>query len=179
MSDPQTTPGPASARRRRWVRPTLVAVLALVVVGASVAAFSGGSAFGRMGWHGHGMWSDPARLDKRVEHMVGHLADEVDMTDDQQQRLTGLAQEAARDLLPLRETMSGARRDATALLTAATVDRAAIEDLRAAKFAALEQASARLSRFLADAAEVLTVEQRTQLAERIAKHRHRRGGGDD
>ena len=132
-----------------------------------------------MGWHGHGMWSDPARLDKRVEHMVGHLADEVDMTDDQQRRLTGLAQEAARDLLPLRETMRGARSDVTALLTAATVDRTAIEDLRAAKFAALEQASARVSRFLADAAEMLTVEQRTQLAERIAKHRHRRGGGDD
>lgn len=174
MSDPQTTPERPAAKRR-WARPTLVAALAVVVLGAGIAAVTGGSAFGRMGWHGHAMWSDPARLDRGVEHMVGHLADEVDMTDDQQQRLTGLAREAARDILPLRETM----RDATALLTAATVDRAAIEELRAAKFAALEQASARLSRFLADAAEVLTVEQRTRLAERIAERRHRRGGGDD
>ena len=175
MPDPQTTPDMPPAKRRLRGRPILVAVLALVVVGAGIGAATGVDAFGRMGRHDHGMWSDPARVDERVERMVRHVAVEIDLTDDQQERLTGLAREAARELQPLHETMRGAGRDAAALLTAATIDREAVENLRAAKFAALEQASARLSRFLADAAEVLTAEQREEIAERIAAHRRHHG----
>ncbi len=180
MSDPETAPAKPPANWHRRIRLTLVAMLALVVVGAGIGAFTGVNAFGRMMWHGHGMWNDPAKVGEGVERMVKHFAVEIDMTEDQRRRLTKLAQAAAGDLLPLRQTMHDAGRDATGLLTAAIIDRDAIEVLRAAKLRSLEQASARLSRFLADAAEVLSVDQRRELAERIADHRrHHRRGRDD
>lgn len=176
MSDPNTTPPtpptpPTTPKWRRPLRLSLIAALAIIVVGAGVSAFTDVSAFGRMGWHGHGMWNDPARVEAGVERMVKHFAIEIDATDEQQTKLTEIAKLAAKDLLPLRDTMRQAGRDATALLTAATIDRTAIEQLRATQLQSMQQASTRLTQFLADAAEVLTVAQRAQLAEFVAEHR--------
>ena len=175
MSDPTTTPPNATPSTtpnwRRRIRLSLIAALAIVVIGAGVGTFTQVSAFGRMGWHGHGMWNDPTRLDAGVERLVKHFAVEIDASDDQQAKLTVIAQAAAKDLLPLRETMRTAGQDATALLTAAKIDRSAIEQLRASQLQSMQLASTRLTQFLADAAEVLTVEQRQQLAEFIAEHR--------
>ena len=72
--------------------------------------------------------------------------------------------------------MHGTVEDVSNLLTATAIDHASIEQLRAEKLKAMQDASVRLSQFLADAAEVLTVEQRKDIAERIAEHRrhHRR-----
>ena len=173
MSDPNTTPIAPSNWRRR-LRLSLIAALAILLVGASVGAFTQGNAFGRMGWHGHGMWNDPARVDEGVERLIKHLAIEIDATPDQQEKLTVLAKAAAKDLLPLRQEMRTAGHDAAALLTAATIDRAAIEQLRAARLQSIQQASTSMSEFLADAAEVLTVEQRKELADRVAEHRKHR-----
>jgi len=54
------------------------------------------------------------------------------------------------------------------------VDRAALETLRAEQLQLAEQASRRLTQALADVADVLTVAQRKQLAERIGRwHGHR------
>jgi len=75
--------------------------------------------------------------------------------------------------LPLRGQMRAARREALALLSAETIDRAAIEHLRAEQLQLAEAGSKRLVVALADAAEVLTQEQRVALAERMA-HRRRR-----
>ena len=169
MSDPDTTP--TTSKWRRPLRLSLVAALAVVVIGVGVGAFADVSAFGRMGWHGHGMWNDPARIDAGVERVVKHFAVEIDATDDQQARLTEIAKSAAKDLLPLRNTMRQAGREATALLTAAQIDRTAIEQLRATQLQSMQQASTRLTQFLADAAEVLTVAQREQVAEFISEHR--------
>jgi len=173
MSDPNAKPtAPPSWRRR--LRLSLIATLTILLVGAGVAAFTQGNAFGRMGWHGHGMWNDPARIDEGVERMVKHLAIEIDATPEQQEKLIVLAKAAAKDLLPLRQKMRTAGQDATALLTAATIDRAAIEQLRAARLRSIQQASTQVSELLADAAEVLTVEQRKDLADRVAEHRKHR-----
>ena len=73
--------------------------------------------------------------------------------------------------------MLAARKRAVELLAEPTVDRAAIEALRAEQVARADAASKRLARALGDAAEVLTPEQRKQLAERIEEMRERRGRG--
>ena len=81
---------------------------------------------------------------------------------------------AAQDLLPLRAKMHDARRQAVALLSQQHVDRAALEALRADQLKLAENASQRLTQALADVADVLTPEQRQQLAERInRRHGHR------
>ena len=80
--------------------------------------------------------------------------------------------QAAKDLLPLREKMQAARKQAIELLTRDTIDRGAIEALRAEQIELAEQASRRIAQSLADAGEVLTPAQRRELAARVEKHRH-------
>jgi Spy/CpxP family protein refolding chaperone len=71
--------------------------------------------------------------------------------------------------------MREARQQAVALLAEPTVDRAALEVLRAGQLQLAEGASRRLTQALADVADVLTPEQRRQLAERAARWHGRRG----
>jgi Spy/CpxP family protein refolding chaperone len=116
---------------------------------------------------------DPAQIDEHVERMVKHLAVEVDATPEQKDRLTEIAKSAAHDLAPLRGNMKRARQQALDLLSAEKIDHAAIETLRVEQLALMDSASKRLSQALADAADVLTVDQRKKLAERAQRFGHR------
>jgi Spy/CpxP family protein refolding chaperone len=60
-------------------------------------------------------------------------------------------------------------------LTQPSIDRAALEALRAEQLALADAASKRFIQALGDAAEVLTPEQRRNLDERIRELRERRG----
>jgi Spy/CpxP family protein refolding chaperone len=118
---------------------------------------------------------DPAKLDERLDRMLKHLYVEIDATDAQKEKLGPIVKDAVKDLRPLRAKMRAARKDAVELLTQDSVDRAAIEKLRAAQMQAAEQASQRIARALADAAEVLTPAQRKQLAEHVGRRWGHRG----
>lgn len=143
---------------------------------ALAAGFVGGYA-GRTLAHGPGSLMsetmDPAQMDEHVGRMVKHLAVEVDATPEQKDKLTAIAQGAARDLAPLRGNMKRARQQVIDLMSAEKVDRAAIENLRAEQIALMDATSKRLTQALADAADVLTVEQRKKLAERAQRFGHR------
>ena len=128
------------------------------------------------GWRFHhgagpGFWrgssasgpADPAWIEARADRMVRHLAVEIGATAEQQEKLSAIVKGAVRDMAPLREKMLGARQQGRDLLTQATVDRAALEKLRVDQVAARDAASKRFVQALADAAEVLTPEQRTKL----------------
>lgn len=147
-----------------------------IVLVALAAGFVGGYA-GRSFAHGPGSLMsetmDPARLDEHVERMVKHFAVEVDATPEQKDKLTAIAKSAAHDLAPLRGSMKRARQQAIDLMSAEKVDRAAIENLRAEQVALMDTASKRLTQALADAADVLSVEQRKKLAERAEHFGHR------
>jgi len=58
------------------------------------------------------------------------------------------------------------------LLTAPTIDRAALEQLRATEIGKLDQASKAAVQAMADAAEVLSPDQRAKLGAMIAEHQH-------
>jgi len=143
-------------------RITLAGILGGIGALLSARAFAHGG--GRM----HGPM-DPAEMDQHIERMVKHLAVEVDATPEQQQRLAAIAKDAARDLAPLRGQAMETRRQAIELLSAPNVDRTAIENLRAAKIQHVDDVSRRVTRALADAAGVLTPEQRKTLAQRAAR----------
>jgi Spy/CpxP family protein refolding chaperone len=81
----------------------------------------------------------------------------------------------ADDLRPLREKRREARRQMRDILTAQTVDRSKLEALRADAIKLADQASQRVTTALADAAEVLTPEQRADLARRLDRFGGRRG----
>jgi protein CpxP len=75
--------------------------------------------------------------------------------------------------LPVREKVMAARVTGRELLTQQTIDRAALEKLRADQIALHDAASRRLIQAIGDAAEVLTPEQRRKISDMLPP----RGGG--
>jgi len=149
---------------------------ALFLLIALAAGFVGGYASKSLAHNSGSLMSetmDPAQMDERVERMVKHFAVEVDATPEQKEKLTAIAQGAVRDLAPMRGKVKSARQQAIELMGAEKVDRAAIESLRAEQIALMDATTKRLTQALADAADVLTVEQRKKLAERAQRFGHR------
>ena len=67
----------------------------------------------------------------------------------------------------MRAKVFAARQQARDLLTQTTIDRAAIEKLRAEQIAAMDSVSKRIAQAIGDAAEVLTPEQRRKLGDML------------
>jgi periplasmic protein CpxP/Spy len=111
-----------------------------------------------------------------IDRMLKHLYVEIDATEEQKQRLEPIVKQTAKDLLPLRENLHAARREAIELLSQERVDPSALEALRAKQIGLADDASRRLTRAIAEAADVLTPAQRKGLAEHFAR-RHRRWHG--
>ena len=180
MTD-QATPTPPTAPedRRRGCRGrgrgfvfVIALALAAGLTGALVTkAFSDGFGAHTMGWrHGGGFMEgplDPARIQDRADRMVRHLVVEIDATSEQQEKLRAVMSAAVKDLLPMREKMRDARVRARDLLTQAKVDREAIEKLRTDQIAFADTASKRFTQALADAAEILTAEQRRKISDLV------------
>ena len=139
-------------------RMTLAGILGLAATGAAAHQRRGGR--GPM---------NPAEMDERIERFIKHVAVEVDATPEQTQKLTAIAKGAAHDLAPLRAQGMELRKQGVALLAAATIDRDAVEQLRAKRIQHADLRSRRITQALADAAEVLTPEQRQKAAARAAR----------
>jgi len=163
------------------------AVIGLTVLGASaVYSQSGGPGWGG-GWgqggsHGgsyggnHGGWGHgpmqegmPRRgwmMGFGPERMIDFALSSVGASSEQKLKMIQIAQGAFNDLRPLRDRRYQLGLKLAILIKADTVDRGAIERLRAEEFAAFEAGSKRAAQAIGDAAEVLTPAQRQQLVER-------------
>lgn len=196
MSDHDSTSGPvvAAPRRRRGL------VVAAIAGGAAVAAFV---SFAPGQWRSGDMptlgglaaaaapieggfpaeWGSPlydrmvdAVIAYHADRAIRHLAVEIDASQQQQDKLRAIADGAVKDLLPVRQKLMAARASARDLLTRETVDRAAIEQFRTDMLATHDAVSKRIVQAAADAAEVLTPEQRRKIAD-MADHHGRWGHG--
>lgn len=106
--------------------------------------------------------------------MLDRMLDDVQATASQREQLHQIA-EAART--ELQSTGDAARTDRTRLaelFAQPSVDPAAVEALRQQMLARHDQVTKRMNVAMLDAAKVLTVEQRQQLAERMKQHESRR-----
>jgi protein CpxP len=170
-------PDPPSRTYRSGRRGMFLIALLAVALLAGLAGNMLSTAFGQgYGWQHFGMRDGgmfgasltPAQIDDRIDRMTKHMAIELDATTDQQVKLANIAKAAAGDLRALREKAQAARAQAVTLLTGPTIDRTAIERLRAEQIGLAETASKRIAQALADAAEVLSPQQRRQVADWIA-----------
>jgi periplasmic protein CpxP/Spy len=116
---------------------------------------------------------DPAAM---AERRVDHLIKLVNGTPEQKTKLLALAQAAMADMKPLREQLMAVRQRGMALLSAASIDRSAIDKLRGEQIQLADGLSRRMSAHMMDAAEVLTPAQRTQVAEKMKSRGEGRGG---
>jgi periplasmic protein CpxP/Spy len=150
-------------RRRGWRTSFIVVVTAFVA--AALGAFvneSFGQGFGPP-WHMLMGPPNEAQIEEHADRMVRHLAIEIDATADQQGKLQTIVKGAIKDLVPMRDKFLAARQQARDLLTQTSIDRGAIEKLRADQIAAADAFSKRLVQALDDAAEALTPEQRQKI----------------
>lgn len=144
----------------------------LFVLVVALAAGVAGGFIGKSLAHGHsfmGPSSDPAKREARIEQGVKRFASRIDATPEQQLKLTAIAKDAANDIAPIREKLLSAGKQALAITSAPTFDRAALERLRTEQVALGDSVSKRIAQALADAADVLTPEQRQKVAERLGE----------
>ncbi len=144
-----------------------------------VLASDGGS--WRGGWHGRGHHSrfanmTDAEIEKKIDRVMKHVAIEIDATPEQREKITKLFVAVAKDVKPLRGQMRESARRGRDLLLAEKVDREALEGLRAARLADAERVSKMIVNAIAEAAEVLSFEQRKLLEKRIHEFREMRHG---
>ena len=156
-----------SNKRRRF---GLIAagVIALAAGSVLVFAHAGGSRHFGMGHGAAGI----SEMSEHFQAHVKHLLADVDATPEQQARVNQIISAAATDLEALHARHDDARKELHQLIMAAHIDRSGLEQLRLQHLAAIDEASRRCLAALADAAEVLTPEQRARLGAKMEK-RHK------
>jgi protein CpxP len=164
-------PVPKRSLGRRW----LIAAALVGAVGATGlagASYAGEGGFAGMhGGHGRGGHAmDPAKAAEHIDRMIARIA--PDATAQQKARLKEIATSAFADLKPVHAQLREAHQKVHALLMAPVVDRAALEAVRAEQVQRVDAVSKRLMTAVADAADILTPEQRLRFAEHMKKRMH-------
>ena len=164
---------------KRWIFYGLLgtgALAALVAARPIAAAIQDVGGFHRP-WarHGAGHWGhegmSPEAAKEHLQVATKWALRDIDASQEQQDRVNAIVAGAVDDLFRLKQKHQEDHAAFAAQLGAATVDRAALEEIRKSEMALADEASKRLVQALADVSEVLTPEQRQAL---IARH-HRQG----
>jgi len=176
----ESGPSPRNVRRRRG----FVAGIVLGALGAGVVGFAVGAtmpaaeaALGMIAHRGFGSDHDgpptPEEAKERAEFFVGFALHRLDATDDQEDRVHKIVNGAIDEVFPVIQEHRANRDEFRGILAGPTIDRAAIEKLRIEELALVDTLSRTIAAALADSAEVLTTEQRTELVERLERFHHR------
>lgn len=154
--------------RKATIVAAVLGGIALTVGAVAQNASTGG--FHHGGHHAQMANTTPADVAAHVDQMLQHIYVETSATPAQQAQIAPLVQATATDLLQLHGQFHTEHAQMLTLLTADTIDRAALENARVAQLNVLDQASKELVQLLADTAGVLTPAQRKALAEKLAAH---------
>ena len=132
-------------------------------------------ASGKYSRHGHGghFTHDPEVAREHAEFAASFMLDRIAATDDQKEQVQAIVGSAVSDLVALAQQHGENHGAWRAELSKPTIDRVALEELRKNGFQLADSASTRLVEALADAAEVLTPEQRSELMEMADRFHNR------
>ncbi|MGF3024587.1 periplasmic heavy metal sensor [Methylobacterium aquaticum] len=172
-STPMTS-RPAATPRSRILRLTVVSLALMVGAGTAGFALATGAPF--QGW-GSGTW-DPGQRLAKLQFMTKRALDAVGATSEQENRVHDVIASAAAALAKEGAPIADTRQRLVELLKAPTVDRSAVEALRAEMVRSIDARSRIVAGALVDAAGQLSAEQRTKLIERVtAAIEQRRAAG--
>jgi len=128
--------------------------------------------------HGRGCWGHkrmssmtPEQRAERADFATEWVLSRVDATEEQKTRIKAIVQDAIKDLGQVREQHMKDRQAFMDVLSQPTVDRAALKQIRASEMQLAESASDRFVTAIADAADVLTPQQRVKLVEMANRFR--------
>ena len=162
--------------RRPWRRAVIAGLCGSLLAGLGATALAQGYGGGRGGWHGGFFDGDPQTMQRRAEAMTKFWLAEIDASDAQQKRIADILTTTMKELAPMREQHRQARKQVIDILSKPQIDRTALESIRQKELQLTDQMSRRITQSLADAAEVLTADQRAKLAEKMqARHGRHRG----
>jgi len=154
----------AKPRARRWV---IGALLAVASAAAGLGIANGAPSL--HGQHVH-MTMSPEAMDAHIDKMVEQCA--ANASPDQKMRLAAIAKALVTDLRPVHRQFAAEHARAHTLLMAPVIDRAALEQWRAAQMQRMDAMSRRLAVAVEDGAEVLTPEQRAACGDRLRTLMH-------
>ena len=155
------------ARLHPWLPRSLAIGLAVgIALGAGVTAWASGTDMSA--WH-HAAPMTSQDLASHVDEFLPHVYAELGVTDAQKAQLDPIVKQAIDDVGEIHAQMGHVHAQVLDLLTQDTVDRGAIESLRVAHLAGMDQTSQRIAQLLGDLADVLTPAQRKALAAHIAQ----------
>jgi Spy/CpxP family protein refolding chaperone len=161
-AQPEETKG--ATQKGSWSRKLVIGgVAAVVLAGAGAAAIAGGfDGFGRHGMMGgrfmHGF----------MEYRVDQALTDIGASAEQKDKIKALVKSTIDEVRPERGWRMETRDEMIKILEAPTIDRNAIEALRAKRIADIDARSKTIAKAVGDAAEVLTQDQRKKLIEEMA-----------
>ena len=175
MNEQEST-NPRQSRKSRW---WLLLALPVVLAGVHVARAWGGPGMGGMGFGPEALGGDGSPAD-HAAFMQGRLEKALDLvkaTDTQRAAVKPIFQKLATDLAPIHQQHAQLHKALGDAFAAATLDPAAIENLRAQASALMDQASKTVTTALVAAGNILTADQRQTLVQQMRSHGgHRRHG---
>jgi len=151
--------------RRKFFSGLAIGGLVGSLLATSITAWSQAQPGRGCGWHGRHTALTPEERSARAEFATEWVLSRVDASEDQRARIRVIVQDALKDFSQLREQHAQNREAFMTALTRPTVDRDALNQIRRAELQLAESASDRLVNAVADAADVLTPEQRAKLVE--------------
>lgn len=114
---------------------------------------------------------DTERMGKFADKRLERMLDDVKASDAQKEKASAIVKAALEQGAPLAGKMRDNHIQMRKLMAATTLDKAAIEAMRAEQIKLADEASQRMTSTMLAVAEVLTPEQRAKLAERMEKRR--------
>lgn len=172
-------PGEGAKRagaKRKWI--VFLGATSLVVTGAVAGSLAtvgvGAHAFTkvtRFVHHSH----DPAEVAERINYKMGWVLQKLDATPEQEVEIKAIVDQGVETLMPMFQGRGEVRAAMLEMLTAESIDRDEVEAMRQSHLDLADNASAEFAELLVQVAEVLTPEQRAQVAEFI-RERATHGG---
>ncbi|MFT5444711.1 MAG: protein CpxP [Myxococcota bacterium] len=123
-------------------------------------------------WFGH-RGHDPERAKEHMQYATGWMMKRLDVEDDARDEIEARLDSAFDELVPLFESHKGARANwLESMLGEDGVDRQELAAQSEQAMLTVDSAMQIVTTAMADVAELLTPEQRAEIAEKIRKHRH-------
>ena len=129
-------------------------ILATLLAG-SLAIGAGGAAYADTG-----KTFDPAKFNEHIEKRVDKALNGTDATADQKKKVSGILEQAFKDMKPLHDKRVENRKAMAEAMQAPTIDKGKIESLRQEQMKVSDASSKRFTQALTDAGDVLSAPQR-------------------
>jgi len=158
--------------RRAYLRMGLMSGAAMATIAATGCGWRGAGRPHWGGWRHSGWADDPDAAKEHVQDMAHWALKSVDVTADQRARVDGILGRLVDDMQPLAKAHRANRDAMVAAFTAESIDHEAIERVRQSDLDLAAKAYTRFTDAFTEIGEVLTRQQRLELA--AAAHHFRR-----